>query len=299
MSEILKSIKRAPYQSLASFSVLFFTLFLSLFFFHLTSFFYGILSYVETKPEVTVYFDTKTQEKEIFKIRDTVLKSGKAADIKYVSQKDALQIYRDLNRDNPLLLEMVSADILPPSLGIYAKRPEFLSQIAEYLKKQPGVDEVEFQKNIVDKLLLVTMILRRVAMFVFLFLIFISFVVLITTTAFKIALKKDEIELLQLLGASNGYIRKPFLFEGIFFGFSAATLSFSVFYLIYFYFQPFLNSYLTGIPKLSFYNLSGYDLYVWPQSLNYVAFSYAITVIFGVVIGFCGNLLATSKYIKS
>ena len=249
-------------------------LFLSLFFFSLTSFSYGFLSYVETKPEVTVYFDTKTKEADILKIRDTMTKSGKVSDINYTSQEDALKIYRELNKDNPLLLEMVSADILPSSLGIYAKKPVYLSEIAEYLKKQPGVDEVEFQKNIVDKLITVTSIMRHITMFIFLFLILISFIVLMTTTAFKIALKKDEIELLQLLGASNGYIRQPFLLEGLTFGFVSATVAFVLFYGIFFYLQPFLNSYLNGISTLPFYNFGDLGLYVWPPSMSYILISF-------------------------
>ena len=193
---------------------------------------------------------------------------------------------------------MVSADILPASLGIFAQKPAYLVQIADYLKKQPGVDEVEFQKNIVDKLLVVTTILRRISMFIFIFLIVITFIVLMTTTAFKIALKKDEIELMQLLGASNGYIRKPFLFEGIFFGFLSGSIAFMLYYGIFFYLQTFLNAYLNGIPKLAFYNFSSFNLYVWPPSVSFIALSYVLTIVFGGLIGFFGNLLSTSKYIK-
>lgn len=298
MNEIIKSIKRTPYQSLASFLILFFTLFLSLFFFNLSSFFNGVLSYVETKPEVTVYFDTKTKEADIFKIRDTLLKSGQTASVNYTSQTEALQIYRNLNKDNPLLLEMVSADILPASLGVFAKQPAYLTQIAQYLKTQPGVDEVEFQKNIVDKLLVVTSVLKRISMFVFAFLLLITFVVLMTTTAFKIALKKDEIELMQLLGAPDGYIQKPFLQEGVFFGFAAGSVAFLLYYGIFFYLQPFLHSYLSGIPKLPFYAFGSYNLYVWPPTITFVIFSYIVTILFGMIIGFFGNLLSTSKYIK-
>src|SRR3989338_153056 len=298
MNEILKSIKRTPYQSLASFMILFFTLFLSLFFFSLTSFSYGFLSYVETKPEVTVYFDTKTKETDVLKIKDTLIKSGKVSDINYTSQEDALKIYRDLNKDNPLLLEMVSADILPSSLGIYANKPVYLAEIADYLKKQPGVDEVEFQKNIVDKLITVTSVMRQISMFIFLFLLLISFIVLMTTTAFKIALKKDEIELLQLLGAAKGYIRRPFLIEGLVFGAFAATIAFVLFYGILFYLKPFLNTYLSGIGNLPFYNLGEFGFNVWPPSVNYIALSFAATNLFGMIIGLFGNLIATSKYIK-
>lgn len=298
MNEVLKSIKRTPYQSMASFLILFFTLFMTLFFFNLISFFYGMLSYVEAKPQVTVYFQAQTAEDSIFNIRDKIAASGKASEIKYVSKKEALKIYKDLHKNNPLLIEMVSSDILPASLEIYAKKPQYLFDIAESLKKEKGVDEVQFQKNIVDQLLMLTNILRKVSMFIFGFLLLISFVVLMTTTAFKIALKKKEIELMKLLGASNFYVRKPFLLEGIFFGFISATIAFIFFHLIVFYLQPFLTSYLAGIPRLAFYNLDSMGLYVWPPSLNFVLLSYVIIVIAGMFIGFIGNMFATSKFIK-
>ncbi len=298
MNEIVTSIKRTPYQSLTSFLVLFFTLFLSLFFFNLTSFFNGILSYVETRPQVTVYFQNPTTEQEIFKIRKEIQASGKTLSINYVSKQEALKIYKELNRNNPLLLEMVTADILPASLEVFASKPEYLLEIAEYLKKQPGIDEVVFQRDIIDKLLTLTKTLRRISLFVFFFLILISIVVLMTTTAFKIALKKNEISLLRLLGASNFYIRKPFLLEGVLFGVGSATLAFSIFYLAYLYFSPFLRSYLAGIPQLSFYNLGSFGIFVWPPTWQFVVLSYFISVLFGVSIGLVGNYISTSKYIK-
>jgi len=298
MKEIFTSIRRTPYQSLSSFLILFFTLFLSLFFFNMTSFFNGILSYVETRPQVTVYFKDDTSKDNIFKLRNEISSTGKTLSIKYVSKQEALKIYKDLNKDNPLLLEMVTADILPASLEIYASKPEYLSQIAEFLKKQPGIDEVIYQKNIVEKLIGLTNILRRTSIFILLFLLIISVIVLMTTTAFKIAMKKDEIELMTLLGASNKYIRRPFLFEGVFFGFISATSAFLIFYLIFLYLNIFLKSYLSGIPKLAFYGLSGLNLYVWPPSFNFIILSYLAIIVFGAGIGFLGNYFSTSKYIK-
>ena len=264
----------------------------------MTSFFNGILSYVETRPQVTVYFQDKVEESDIFKIRDEVSATGKTTSIKYVSKDEALQIYKDLNKNNPLLLEMVTAEILPASLEVYATKPEYLSQIAEFLKKQNGIDEVVFQKNIVDKLVGLTTILRRISVFVLFFLLVISVIVLMTTTAFKIALKKDEIELMTLLGASKSYVRKPFILEGVFFGIGSGTLAFLFFYLIFLYFNTFFKSYLAGIPTLPFYNLGGLNIYVWPPSLNFVLLSYFAVILFGAGIGFVGNYISTSKYIK-
>lgn len=298
MRTIFESIKRTPYQSIASFLILFFTLFLTLFFFTLTSFFSGMLDYVEAKPQVTVYFQPTVSESDIFKVRDDLTQSGKTASIKYVSREEALKVYREMNKSNPLLLEMVSSDILPASLEVYAKEPEYLNQIADYLKDKPGIDEVEFQKNIVDKLMSITDILRKVSVFIFVFLLIISFVVLMTTTAFKIALKKDEIELMQLLGASKGYIRRPYLVEGMFFGLVSGTFAFIIYYGIFFLLGGFLNNYLTGISNLEFYGLGSLGLFVWPPSISFIALSYFITIFFGLVIGLIGNFLSTSKYIE-
>ncbi|MGC8944040.1 MAG: hypothetical protein ACP5KX_08065, partial [Caldisericia bacterium] len=71
--------------------------------------------------------------------------------------------------------------------------------IAEYLKKQAGVDEVQFQKDIIDRLLTLTNILRIISLVFFVFLVITTGIILITTTSFKIALKKEEIELLKLI----------------------------------------------------------------------------------------------------
>lgn len=298
MKEIFTSIRRTPYQSLGSFMILFFTLFLAIFFFNLTAFFHGLLSYVETRPQVIVYFDVDAQENDILNMKSKIENSGLASSVTYKSQEDALQIYRELNSDNPRLLEMVSAQILPSSLEIFALKPEYLSEIAQSFDGIDIVDEVNYQEEIVERLVVLTTILRRVTIGLFSMLVFVSMTVLLTTTAFKISVKKDEIEVLQLMGASKGYIRRPFLSEGIFFGFLTATIATGLYYAIFYSFLPFLKSYLSGVPSLPFLNLIEYNLYVFPPSLEFVTLSYVFILLFGIGIAYVGNLLATSKYIK-
>ncbi len=297
MKEIIKSIKRAPYQSLTAFLVLFFTLFLSTALFISITFLQSLLNYVETRPQVTVYFQTKTTPDSIFKVRDDLQTSGKVLSIKYISQEEAFNIYKNLNKDNPLLLEMVTADILPASLEIYAKKPVFLPEIAEYLKKQPGVDEVVFQKDIVNRLLSLTSIVRKLGIGFFAFLIFMTVVVLMTTASFKIALKKDEIQLMQLLGAKKSYIRRPFLFEGAFFGLTASLISFLIIAGTLAYFNPALGSYLKGIPSLTL-NLEFYQLPVWPLNLIFIAVTFSLSAFFGIGIALLSTYLATNKYFE-
>jgi cell division transport system permease protein len=261
------------------------------------TFLYSGLGYLETKPQVTVYFQKKASETQIFKIRDELINSGKVLNIKYTNQNEAFNIYKKDNKDNPLLLEMVSADILPSSLEIYAKKPIYLPEIAEYLKKQGDIDEVQYEKDIVDKLLILTNTIRRIALIFFSYLILMSIVVLTTIILFKIALKESEITLLRLIGATNFYIRKPYIMESLFLGITASILSFGIFALSVLYFNPFLQSYLKGVSSLSL-NVLNYQLTIWP--LNYVFFViiFILTSVFGAVISSIASYIATNKYLK-
>ncbi len=297
MSEFFKSIKRAPYQSLAIFSSLFFALFLSIIIFFTLSFLHSMLSYIESRPQVTVYFKTQTPESDIFQMRDELMNSGKVVSVKYVTKNDAFAIYKELNKDNPLLLEMVSADILPASLEIYAKKPEFLPEIADSLKNRAGVDEVNFQKVIIDRLITLTSIIRKTTFAFFAFLIFNTIITLLTIGHFKIALKKDEIELLQFLGASKWYIKKPFVVESIMFGIMAAVTAFTLCAGILFYFLPFLSSYMRGIGNLTL-NFDLFQLKVWPINPEFLGAVFGLSCLFGIVIATVSTLLATRKYIK-
>ena len=297
MNQIMTSIRRTPYQSLSAFLILFFTLFLSLMLFVSLTFLNSILSYLETKPQVTVYFQNKSPENQIFKVRDELMSSGKVLNIKYISKNEAFNIYKQLNKDNPLLLEMVSADILPPSLEIYAKKPIYLPEIAEYLKKQGDIDEVQYEKDIVDKLLVLTNTIRKTASIFFSYLILMSIVVLTTTILFKIALKESEITLLKLIGATNFYIRKPYIMEGLFLGISASILSFGIFCLLAIYSNPFLQSYLRGISSLSV-DVFSYKLIIWPFNYIFFAIVFVSSSIFGAVIATVASYIATNKYLK-
>lgn len=298
MKDIIVSIKRTPFQSAASVLILFLTLFLSFVFFYLTFFFYGLLGYVETQPQVMVYFQTTAEEKTIQKIKSDLINSGKIQSITYVSKDEALKIYRDLNKGNPLLIEMVSSDMLPASLEINAKEPKFLAEIAEYVKRQPGVDEVDFQKNVVDRLITVTSIFRKLSMIILIFLLLTSSLTIMAITAFKIALKKNEIEISQLLGATTWDIRKPFIIEGMIFGFVSGTATWILFFALISYFGPFLNSYLSGIPTLKILTINAYQLNIWPPNMLFFITSYFFCIGSGGLIGALGNYLSTSKYIK-
>lgn len=297
MKDIFTSLRRAPYQAFATFFALFLTLFLSLTIFLSLSFLYGMLGFVESRPQVTVYFQNQVTESDIQKIKEQLISSQKVTAVKYVSKQEAFSVYKELNKENPLLLEMVSPDILPASLEIFAKKPEYLPELADFLQKQTGIDEVNFQKNIVEKLLSLTSVVRKISIGFFAYFIVTTVIILIAITHFKIALKKDEIELLRLLGASKWYVKKPFVNEAMFLGLCSSVAVYSIFLIIFFVTLPYVQSYLTGV-KLLNVDLGFYTLQIWPFNLIFGAVAFLFISLFGIIISTIATLLATKKYIR-
>lgn len=296
MKELLTSLRRTPYQSLAVFSSLLLTLFLSLLLIFCINFLYGLLGYVESRPQVTIYFQNEASESSILRVKNDLEESGKVESVKYMSKNDAYALYKQLNKDNPLLLEMVTPDVLPASLEIFAKKPTYLPEIANYLNKVTGKDEVNFQKNVVDKLLSLTSVVRAMSLAFFVFLMGTTIIILMTITHFKVALKKDEIELLRLMGASAGYVRKPFMNQSLFLGFVSSTVVYLLFGSVLFFLQPAMQGYLRGVPSL-FVDIGPYQLTVWPLSIEYAGGLYILLTIFGMGIAAFATYFATHKYL--
>lgn len=297
MNEVFTSLRRSPYQTFAALSVLFFTLLLSGLLFISLTFLQGLLNYVETRPRIIVYFQIKSTEDEIFAVKDKIEASGKSSKVKYVTQEQAYEIYKEFTKNDPLLVEMTSPDVLPPSLEVDAKEPQYLSEIAELVANEPGVDEVQFQKDVVNNLLVLTSNVRRVTFIFFSYLLFMSIIVLTTTLSFKIALKKDEIGVLKLLGATNSYIRKPFFQESVFLGILATALANIFLISLLIGLNASLSGYFSDLGQLSFI-FFGLPIQVFPFNLTFAVMTLTVTILFSLTITLISSFMATNRYLK-
>lgn len=292
-------IRRTPYQAFASVFMISITLFVLSVFLLLAATSSSVLSYFETKPQITVFFKENQDKPAVDALVEKLKATGKMASYKYISKEDALKIYQEQNKDDPLLLEMVTADILPASLEISATNPSYLVEIAEIVKKEPGIDEVVFQKEIVDTLISWTSTIRKIGAVFILFLLSASFMILITNISMKIVNRKDEIVILRLVGATSWYIKRPFVLEGILYGIIGATISWLVTSAIVLYLQPFMASFLHGISSLSFWKVTEeLVIYLWPPNIAFFLLLWIVLVAAGFSIGLIGSLFAVSRYMR-
>ena len=137
INTLKRNIRRTPYQALAASMVMFLTFLTLSGFLLLAICSQQVLRYYESKPQAIAFFKDGTTESDIQAIKNALNQTGKVTGQKFVSKDDALQIYRQRNQNNPLLLELVTANILPASLEISTQTPEDLKPIAEIVNMEP------------------------------------------------------------------------------------------------------------------------------------------------------------------
>lgn len=278
-------IRRSPYQALAAILIMTLT-FLTISFF--TFLVFGsshIIAFFESKPQVTVFFENEATQVEIDALAENLRASGQVSNVKFVSKKEALAIYREQNKDDPLLLDLVTEDILPASLDIAAVEVDDLTGISETLQNSELVSEVVYQKDVVDTLSSWTGALRKIGLALIIVLSSVSIFIMVTIIGFKISQKREEIEIMRLLSATNWYIRWPFVMEGILYGMMGALAGWAIASVTLIYATPFLETFLKGIPIL-------------PVSPIFLLALLGGEILLAVILGAFASFLAVLRYLK-
>lgn len=280
-----KYIRRTPYQALAAIFIMTQTFFvISLFTFVI----YGsarIISYFESQPQVTAFFKDEATQEEINALGEDLQNSGKVAELKFVSKAEALEIYKEQNKNDPLLTDLVTEGILPASFEISAVDITDLSAISEVLKRAPIVDQVLYPQDIVANVIRWTDALRKLGLIIIFVLALDSIFLMIIIIGIKISQRKEEIEIMRLLSATNWYIRWPFMLEGIFYGIVGAFFGWFLATCAMFYSLPMLRDFFGSIPVLTappvyLFALLGFELMI------------------AILIGIFSSFLAVLRYLK-
>lgn len=281
----LKHIRRSPYQSMAAVFIMMLT-FLSITIFSFIVFgSSAVIQYFESKPQVTAFFKDEAKPQDIDQLRAQLQQSGQIASTKYVSKAEALQIYKEQNKDDPLLLDLVTEDILPASLEISTYKIEDLEPVSNTLRSSPYVNEVIYQKDIVSTLASWTNAVRIIGITLIAVLALVSVFIMMTVIGFKVSQKKEEIEIMKLLSATNWYIRWPFILEGIFYGVLGTLIGWVIASGGLLYATPYLETFLKGIPVLP----------VSPIFLVALLFGELLIAVF---LGILASSLAVRRYLK-
>lgn len=282
---VKRNIRRTPYQAIIASFVCFLTFFALLIFLILAAGSQVTLRYFESKPQVIAFLKEGTTELDVTALENALKAEPRVTNTRYVSKEEALKIYQERNKNDPTLLELVTANILPASLEISTKSPQDLKPLAEILKKEPAISEVIVPEDVVATLTSVTKVIRIIGGATVLFLMIFATLVILMIIGFKIRIKRAEIETMRLLGASPAFIRNPFIFEGIFYGVAGASAAWVFSYVLLWYFTPFLQGFLGEVKILP----------VNPLFMLVLLFS---SLVSACIVGYLGAFGAVRRYLK-
>lgn len=289
---------RSAYVSLASV----FVLTVALFVIGSTMFLDQLLSVslqtLQSKVDINVYFVPDAPEEEIDRLQTSLEALPDVAAVTFTSREDALKQYRLQNQNDEIAmqaLEELNENPLGANLAIQAKATSQYEQIAQFLDEQraletpnaPVIDEVNYNRNkeSIDKLSTIIDAVEQAGFIVMLVLLVASVLITFNTIRLAIYTAREEISIMRLVGASNMYIRGPFMLQGVMYGLIAGILALLIFYPIMLWLGP-------GTETFFEFNLLNY----YTGNIVYI---FSVLVGIGIVLGLVSSTLAVARYLRT
>jgi cell division transport system permease protein len=271
---------------MAAIMVMFLTFLTMLIFILLAMGSHQLIKEFESKPQVIGFFEDGATEQDVMAIKKNLEQTGKVASVKYITKEEAFQNYKDLNKADPKSLELVTSSMLPPSLEVSTNNPQDLALVADMLAQEPviGKDNVIIPVDVIDAISKFSATVRTTGIIVISFLSLFSLLIILMIIGFKIRIKRREIEIMKLLGATSWFIRAPFILEGIFYSSFGAFIAWIMSYLILWYATPWVQEAIKDVSLLPVSPLIMLELLLIGQLI-------------AIFIGFIGSYGAIRRYL--
>ena len=292
-------IRRAPFQALAAIFILTITFFVVTILSVLVYSSGNALKYFETRPQVIAFLKDEATPETTARLQDKLSNDSRVSKVSFVTKEQALEIYKKATADNPLLSELVSPSIFPASLEISLADLANAQAVIDEVKSEEIVDQVGFTASLEgeDSLSFVVERLRTITWYIrigggaFAFLLTgTSFLVLIVIIGMRMTTRRGEIEILDLIGATPGFIRSPIILEGAIYAISGVFSGWLLAFLLVLYSTPSIISYFNEIPVL-------------PRETTQLFLIFGTILLgellVGLFLAFTGSMLAVSRVKKS
>jgi cell division transport system permease protein len=250
----------------------------------------------EDKVSIRVFLKDGAPAEQVDALQAELQANAMVQTIKYTSKEEALEEFKNrLMQDSPEVIENLPGNPLPASLDIDLKDPRNVSTVVEQIvasdsfmavadRPDDPSKSLEYGQEIVEKLFTVTRIIRVVSIVFVAMLAVISLIFINNAIRIAIYARRKEIAIMRLVGASNWFIRTPFLMEGVLQSLVGALLAIGTLSFLYFYILPKLSELMSFLPI----SMTGGD----------AAQVSIVLVVAGVVMGLAGAMFAMRRYLR-
>ena len=240
---------------------------------------------LETKIDVVAYIKDSADPAQVENLRQSLTSNADVESVSYISKDAALARMRETLGDKAQLLSQIQGNPLPASLEIQLKFPSSAPALADQLSREPTIEDVDYKRDVVARLLAITNFLRLTGTIIVAGLAAIALFIIVNTTRIAMYARRQEIEIMKLVGATDWFVRGPFIFEGMFLGLLGAMVTVL---LIAAGYQPMLervSSLLTFLPL-------AFDPTFLPKLLGALFAG-------GIVIGGLGSWISVRRFLDA
>ena len=283
--EVCISIKRNSWMSFASISTVAVSLFVLGMFLIIVLNMNRMASMLESQVQINVYLDDKLKGSEIDDLEDDLKKMQGIESVQYVSREDAIVRLRERLGDQKYLLDALGdKNPLPNAFEVTVKQPTMVETAAKAIEKFGGVESVKYGQDVVEHLFDMTRLVRIFGFTLMLLLAGATLFIISNTIRLTVFARRKEIAIMKYVGATDWFIRWPFLLEGVVLGFFGGVLASIALRSIYGLITAKVYSTLAFLPLIPQY--------------PFVNFISLVMVLSGMGIGALGSTISLKRFLK-
>ena len=255
----------------------------------------NVVSSVESEVTITAYLSDDATDSQISSLTSEIKAMSGVSSVSYTSKDQALENFKSMSSNPEIVDQLDGTNPLPASLSIELSDPQSVETVAESIASSSTFkkacdepdspsDSLKYGQKTVERLFQLTSYVRYIGLALIVLLIFIALVFINNTIRLAILARRKEIAIMRLVGASNGFIRGPFLMEGAMHAVIGSLLAIGSIELIHRLALPRLQTALTFLPM----DVAGQIYLV----------IYLGLLVAGLFIGLIGSALAMRRYLK-
>lgn len=237
---------------------------------------------------IQIYLEEDVTDQEAVDMAREIGQLDEVKKIVYLTKEDALEEMRKRWGDNGYLLDGLPDNPFPATIEITATDLTHESKIAEAVEGMDGVDEVKFYQDMIDKILTITGYVQTGALVLIAILIVVSVIVVSNTIKLTVHAREKEIHIMKYVGATNWFVRGPFLVEGIIIGFIASVVAAAIVGLAYY---KFVDVFTQKLLILFNSGMAPFDFIIQNLVIIFVSL--------GVCIGALGSILSMRRFLHA
>lgn len=248
---------------------------------------------LKDKVDMSVYFNDSTSNDQVFAIQNLLLSRSDIKKVDYVSKEKALELWRQRNKDNEKIRDVISSsdNPLPRSIEIKTQNPEDLEKINTLLSSDDYkslIKDISYRKNkdLINRLVNITNFIKLVGWTLSFVFVLIAVLIIYNTIRLTIFARAEEIAIMNLVGGSDWYVRGPFIIEGIGYGLLGAIVSSVIYYFFFKFSVPVAERYL-GLTDI---NSSYLGISFWGII--------GLQLLLGLTLGIICSVIAIRKHLK-